>query len=181
VLALLWSAAVAFQTPPTTTRLSFQTTPPQRLPTALAKGRKGFGAAPATPKKTKKTQESPAAKEAAERYANAKEAGIPEYRVFARPSGADDDAWLPVGCVTVPRSESPNQAIFGNLAALHEAALAAYPFLKDALAAPGGLEMGYNLAVFPDEPVRRADPAQAQQSTNPLSKWIKDLTNPINT
>lgn len=104
---------------------------------------------------------------AAQAYEDAKAAGIPEYRVFVK--GTE---WKPVGCITVPRSESVDQAIFGNLDALNTAAVKVDPSLKDS-----DLAYGYNLACFPDDPVREARPPA---DSNPFSKWVKDLTNPLN-
>ena len=77
--------------------------------------------------------------------------------------------------MTVPRSESVSQSIYGNQEALVSAATAAYPGLKSQ-----ELEFGYNLAVFPDEPVKAAVAEDAARSTNPFFKFAKDLTNPLN-
>ena len=141
---------------------------------------KGFAAAPAPKKKKEATPARLEKERAAAAYDEAKSKGIPEYRVYARSPGTE--AWLPVGCVTVPRAETAHQAIFGNLEALTEAAVSAYPMLrKDRIESGGqGLEYGFNLAVFPDEPVTKAIPTKAQAS-NPVAKWINDITSPLNT
>ena len=81
-----------------------------------------------------------------------------------------------MGCVTVPRSESVPQSIYGNLESLTSATLAAYPNLKE----EDNLDFGYNLAVFPDDPVKLAKPEEAAATTNPFLKFAKDLTNPMN-
>lgn len=130
---------------------------------------KGFAA----PKKVRPKSEKKIEKErAAQAYDDAKAKGIPEYRVFVKD---EKTSWLPVGKVTVPRTEPVEQAIFGNGEALERAARGAYRQLGD------DLEYGYNLAVFPDDPVRAADPQKVNaNSNNPLTKWIKDLTSPIN-
>ena len=49
---------------------------------------------------------------AASAYDAAKASGIPEYRVYVTPTGTEN--WTPIGCVTVPRTESVSQSIFGN-------------------------------------------------------------------
>jgi len=79
--------------------------------------KKGFGAdrfSTPKPKSAAKIEKE----RAASAYDAAKASGVPEYRVFVREAGGD---WLPVGCVTVPRSESVDQSIFGNEAALVDA------------------------------------------------------------
>merc|ERR1719181_585859 len=131
----------------------------------------------------KKVREKSATKIEKERAASAYEAakskGIPEYRIHVKPARDSGDNWIPVGCVTVPRSESVAQAIFANLDPLKNAAFATDPQLRKVFD-DEGFEYGYNLAVFPDDPVRLADPADAQKTTNPFSKWVKDLTSPVN-
>ena len=68
------------------------------------------------------------------------------------------------------------QAIFGNEESLRQAAVAAYPGLKSV-----DLDYGFNLAVFPDDPVRPAAREDAARSTNPFMSFARDLTNPMNT
>ncbi|KAJ1458417.1 hypothetical protein M885DRAFT_512829 [Pelagophyceae sp. CCMP2097] len=114
---------------------------------------------------------------AAAAYEAAKSKGIPEYRVHVKPTGSDK--WMPVGCLTIPRSESVAQAIFANLEPLKNAAFAADPTLRKTFENQG-FDYGYNLAIFKDDPVRIADPADAQATTNPFAKWVKDLTSPVN-
>ena len=69
------------------------------------------------------------------------------------------------------------QAAQGNLESLKSATLAAYPGLKEE---QDNLDFGYNLAVFPDDPVKLAKPEEAAATTNPFLKFAKDLTNPMN-
>lgn len=134
--------------------------------------KKGFGSDKFSEKKPK-TAAKLEKERAASAYDAAKASGIPEYRVYVKVKGNED--WAPVGCVTVPRSESVSQSIYGNQEALVSAATAAYPGLKSQ-----ELEFGYNLAVFPDEPVKAAVAEDAARSTNPFFKFAKDLTNPLN-
>ena len=146
-------------------------TPAARHVTLEAK-KKGFGSDKFSEKKPK-TAAKLEKERAASAYDAAKASGIPEYRVYVKVKGNED--WAPVGCVTVPRSESVSQSIYGNQEALVSAATAAYPGLKSQ-----ELEFGYNLAVFPDEPVKAAVAEDAARSTNPFFKFAKDLTNPLN-
>lgn len=140
-----------------------------------AKKPQGFAA----PRKVREKSQSRVEKErAAAAYDAAKAAGTPEYRVYVKAEGTE--SWLPVGCITVPRSEPVEQAIFGNVEALKKSALATYPQLRSLVDKDGDLEYGYNLAVFPDDPVRLAQPQAVAQTGNPFTKWIKDLTSPVN-
>lgn len=140
-----------------------------------AKKSQGFAA----PRKVREKSQSRVEKErAAAAYDAAKAAGTPEYRVYVKLEGTE--SWLPVGCMTVPRSESVEQAIFGNVDALKKSALATHPQLRSLADKDGSLEYGYNLAVFPDDPIRLAQPQAAAQTGNPFTKWIKDMTSPIN-
>jgi hypothetical protein len=43
-----------------------------------------------------------------------------------------------------------------------------------------GLEYGYRLKVFPDDPVRVAK-KQTGKSENPIMNWFGSLTSPVNT
>ena len=163
VVALCAAGASAFLAPA-----------PLAAPSALGAKKTGFG----TNKFTEKKVKSPAKVErerAAGAYEAAKKSGIPEYRVYVKPGGTED--WAPVGYVTVPRSESVPQSIYGNLESLKSATLAAYPGLKEE---QDNLDFGYNLAVFPDDPVKLAKPEEAAATTNPFLKFAKDLTNPMN-
>ena len=134
----------------------------------LAAKRKGFG-----DDKFSKPKQKTAAKvekeRAASAYDAAKASGVPEYRVYVTPTGTEQ--WTPIGCVTVPRTESVSQSIFGNEASLLEVARQA--------GVKGDLDYGYNRAIFPDDPVTPADRAEALRSTNPLQRFAKDLTNPL--
>ena len=115
---------------------------------ALAAKRKGFG-----DDKFSKPKQKTAAKvekeRAASAYDAAKASGIPEYRVYVTPTGTEN--WTPIGCVTVPRTESVSQSIFGNEESLLQVARQA--------GVKGDLDYGYNRAIFPDDPVTPADRA----------------------
>ena len=137
--------------------------------TALTAKRKGFG-----DDKFSKSKPKTAAKvekeRAASAYDAAKASGVPEYRVYVTPTGTDQ--WTPIGCVTVPRTESVSQSIFGNEESLLQVA-------RQAGVKGEELDYGYNCAIFPDDPVTPADRAEALRSTNPFQRFAKDLTNPL--
>ena len=146
---------------------------------ALA-AKKGFGADKFKSGGATKVKPKSATKIERERasaaYEEAKASGVPDYRVYVAAGGSED--WAPVGCVTVPRTEKVEQSIYGNLDSLKSAVFSAYPGLK---AEEDTLRFGYNLAVFPDDPVKLAKPEVAAETTNPFKKFAKDLTNPMNT
>lgn len=148
---------------------------PAPLPVArLSLGaKKGFGDDKFSNKKPKSAAKVEKER-ASDAYDAAKATGVPEYRVFVRESGTEE--WAPIGCVTVPRSESIAQSIFGNRDALEKASTDAYAGLRDGKS----LDFGYNLACFPDEPVKLAEAEDAARTTNPFLKFAKDLTNPLN-
>ena len=135
----------------------------------LAAKRKGFG-----DDKFSKPKQKTAAKvekeRAASAYDAAKASGVPEYRVYVTPTGTEN--WTPIGCVTVPRTESVSQSIFGNEESLLQVA-------RQAGVKGEELDYGYNRAIFPDDPVTPADRAEALRSTNPFQRFAKDLTNPL--
>ena len=158
LVACLLAASHAWVAPVTTHRIS-----------ALAAKRKGFG-----DDKFSKPKQKTAAKvekeRAASAYDAAKASGVPEYRVYVTPTGTEQ--WTPIGCVTVPRTESVSQSIFGNEESLLQVA-------RQAGVKGEELDYGYNRAIFPDDPVTPADRAEALRSTNPLQRFAKDLTNPL--
>ena len=141
------------------------TAPPAAAP---APKRKGFGDGKFSKSKPK-TAAKVEKERAASAYDAAKASGVPEYRVYVTPTGTEQ--WTPIGCVTVPRTESVSQSIFGNEESLLQVARQA--------GVKGDLDYGYNRAIFPDDPVTPADRAEALRSTNPLQRFAKDLTNPL--
>ena len=85
---------------------------------AVVGAQKGFGAP--TPAPTPKPLGEAATKrlEAGQSYEAAISKGAPEFAVYARPFGGDEAAWKMVGYIACPRSEKPEDMIFGNEAAL---------------------------------------------------------------
>ena len=83
-----------------------------------ADAQKGFGAP--TPAPTPKPLSEGAAKrlEAGQSYDAAISKGAPEFAVYARQFGGDESSWKMVGYIACPRSEKPEDMIFGNEAAL---------------------------------------------------------------
>ena len=108
--------------------------------------------------------------------------GIPEYLVYFRKAGMEQ--WKSIGGVAVPRAEKVDCAIFGNIEPLKDAAVRMYPDTKEWFGG-GDMEYGYHLKMFPDEPIKVADPAVYQReldkSKNPFLQWASALTNPLET
>ena len=67
---------------------------------------------------------------------------------------------------------------------LKDAAVRMYPDTKEWFGG-GDMEYGYHLKMFPDEPIKVADPAVYQReldkSKNPFLQWASALTNPLAT
>jgi hypothetical protein len=105
----------------------------------------GFGQLPGQPKKAKKKNEK--RENAAKKYAEMKDKGLPEFNIFVRIEGKD---WIPAGSMTVNRSNKIVQAIFQQEQELLKGALRLYPKLSKY---PDSLEYGYRLKAFPDEAI----------------------------
>lgn len=113
--------------------------------------------------------------EAAQKYEEAVATGAPEYEVFARPFGTEQ--WTRVGVIACPRSEKPENMIYGNEEALLSGLFKIQPKMKSE---EGNLEYGYRSKKFPDDPVRVAV-KQTGKSENPIMNWFGSLTSPVNT
>lgn len=142
-----------------------------RLDVSLAA--KGFGDVPQ--KKVKSEGQVEREKKAAS-YDEIAATGGQEYNIFVRQFGGEDDSWLPCGSVAVQRQSQPSDAIFGNEEALRNAIVRMYPKLQ-------GFEMefeyGFNLKVYPDDPVEVAKKLPARQSGLSVGNWISTLLSPI--
>lgn len=114
--------------------------------------------------------------EKAAKYDDIAATGGQEYNIFVRQFGGEDDSWLPCGAIAVPRQAQVSDAIFANEQGLQSAIVRTYPKLK-------GYEMefeyGYNLKVYPDDPVEVAKKGPAKQSGLSVGNWISTLLSPI--
>ncbi|NJR70120.1 MAG: hypothetical protein HC771_16865 [Synechococcales cyanobacterium CRU_2_2] len=97
----------------------------------------GFGPPKAKPKASKRSQERDAA---AKRMDKMKAQGMPEFEVYMRIK--DKPNWIPVGAITVPRSNLVSRAIYANEQSLLEAAFRMAPPLKKH---QDNLDYGYRL------------------------------------
>jgi hypothetical protein len=135
---------------------------------------KGFGKEEAAPKLVK-SEGQIQREQAASQYDKIAATGGQEYAIFVRQFGGADDSWLPCGSIAVRRGEQVSNAIFGNEEALKSAIVRTYPKLKGS---ESEFEYGYNLKVYPDEPVELA--VKQNGSTGPsLGNWMSNLLSPI--
>jgi hypothetical protein len=107
---------------------------------------RGFG--PVKEKKEKAERNIAKRKQAANKYDELQEQGMPEFKIFIRIQGKEN--WLPIGEVAVNRSSKIAQAIYEQEASLIKSSVRAYPFLSKYQTQ---LEYGYRLKEFPDEPI----------------------------
>ena len=89
---------------------------------------KGFGAPPPEPKKKSDGQIDREQK--ASKYDDIAATGGQEYRIFVRKFGSDDQSWLPVGSIAVPRGAQVSDAVFANEEGLRAAIVRTYNKLK---------------------------------------------------
>jgi hypothetical protein len=137
---------------------------------------KGFGAP---------TEKRPASKgatkraETAKRFDKMRTEGKPEFQVFIRVQGRPN--WLPVGEISVQRSNLVNYAIFDNEAQLTQAAYRLSPQLRKY---QGQFEFGYRLKEYRDEPIKLAErpkrrgPNLIQQATTQVKQMFGSLFKP---
>lgn len=134
---------------------------------------KGFGEAP---EKKEKSQGQVEREQKANQYDEIAATGGQEYNIYVRQFGGEDDSWLPCGAIAVPRAAQVSDAIFGNAEALKTAIVRTYPNL-------GGFEeefeFGYNLKVYPDDPVEVARKGAPKQSGISIGNWLSTLLSPI--
>ena len=135
---------------------------------------KGFGKVDAQPEKIK-SEGQVDRERASSQYDKIAASGGQEYSIFVRQFGGDDESWFPCGSIAVNRGEQVSNAIFGNEEALKAAIVRTYPKLKGFEAE---FEYGYNLKIYPDEPVEVA--VKKNTSTGPsLGSWMSNLLSPI--
>ncbi|PXF46621.1 hypothetical protein BWQ96_03610 [Gracilariopsis chorda] len=145
--------------------------------------KKGFGAKPSNPQRTPSAGEQ-RRKGAAARYDEMAAAGFPEYTVWMRlkEGGVDDDSepmpWLPIGCISVPRSSQVADALFDAEEDLMQGAIRLYPNLTNE--PRENIEFGYQLRDFDDEDIRVAERQKYKGIQGALRKWFRNLQNPMN-
>jgi hypothetical protein len=117
---------------------------------------KGFGKQP-DPAEAKKPPSAASIerKQAVARYDEIAAQGGQEYRIYVRQFGGADDSWLPCGSIAVPRTAQVSNAIKAN-------------------------EFGYNLKIYPDDPVEVANlNARLPSQGFSIGNWISTLLSPV--
>jgi len=136
---------------------------------------KGFGAKN-KPEKKPKSEAAIKREQEANQYDNISSQGGQEYRVFVRQFGSDDKSWLPCGAVAVPRGGQVSDAIFANVNALNSAIVRTYPKLAGF---EEEFEFGFNLKVYPDDPVEVASKNAPRAQGLSVGNWISTLLSPV--
>eukprot|EP00568_Trieres_chinensis_P013606 CAMPEP_0183292538 /NCGR_PEP_ID=MMETSP0160_2-20130417/1558_1 /TAXON_ID=2839 ORGANISM="Odontella Sinensis, Strain Grunow 1884" /NCGR_SAMPLE_ID=MMETSP0160_2 /ASSEMBLY_ACC=CAM_ASM_000250 /LENGTH=181 /DNA_ID=CAMNT_0025453503 /DNA_START=90 /DNA_END=635 /DNA_ORIENTATION=+ len=134
---------------------------------------KGFG--PAKPEKVKSDGQVKREGESS-RYDDIAASGGQEYSIFVRKFGSDDQSWFPCGSIAVPRGAQVSDAIFANVPDLKTAIVRTYPKLKGE---EGEFEFGYNLKVYPDDPIEVAMKGSGKKDGPSISNWINNVLSPV--
>mmetsp|Transcript_49615 Transcript_49615/g.55401 ORF Transcript_49615/g.55401 Transcript_49615/m.55401 type:complete len:192 (-) Transcript_49615:147-722(-) len=111
------------------------------------------------------------------KYDEIAKSGGQEYSIFVRQFGSSDDSWLPCGSIAVGRGDQVSNAIFGNEGALKKAIIRTMPKLKGF---ETEFEYGYNLKIYPDEPVTVATKRSGGDGPS-IGNWMSNLLSPIDT
>lgn len=111
----------------------------------------------------------------ANKYDDIAASGGQEYSIFVRQFGGEDASWLPCGSIAVPRGAQVSDAIFANEEPLKAAIVRTFPKLKGFEAE---FEYGYNLKIFPDDPVEVAN--KNMKTAGPsIANWISNVLSPV--
>jgi len=161
-LFLLWASCVT----------SFA--PLARTSQKSALAAKGFGDNPAQREKSEGQKKREAERSRYDEIAD--KAGGQEYSIYVRQFGSDDTSWFPCGAIAVPRGAQVSDAIYANEKALQSAIVRTYPKLK-------GYEMefeyGFNLKVYPDDPVEVAMKLAPKSEGFSFANWASTLFSPV--
>lgn len=133
---------------------------------------KGFGSKPS---KRVKSEGQAKRDQEASRYDEISSQGGQEYNIFVRQFGSDDKSWFPCGSVAVLRAAQVSDAIYANVEELKKAIVRTYPKLKGFEAE---FEYGYNLKVYPDDPVEVAIKTNKKAGIS-VGNWISTLLSPV--
>ena len=135
---------------------------------------KGFGAAPEP--KREKSQGQIKRESESSKYDEIASSGGQQYNIFVRQFGSDDSSWLPTGSIAVPRGAQVADAIFANEDGLKSAIVRTYPKLKGF---ENEFEFGFNLKVYPDDPVEVAMKSSVKKEGMSVGNWISNLLSPV--
>jgi Family of unknown function (DUF6523) len=131
----------------------------------------------AKPKKKESSAGQVEREKMSSRYDSIAATGGQEYLIFVRQFGGEDKSWLPCGSIAVPRSAQVSDAIFANEEALKTSIVRTFPKLTGFEAE---FEYGYNLKIFPDDPVEVAM-KQTKVAGPSVGNWLSNLLSPVDT
>jgi hypothetical protein len=112
------------------------------------------------------------------KYDELSSTGGQEYSIFVRQFGGEDGSWLPCGSVAVPRGAQVADALFSNESELKKSIVRTFPKLKGN---EDEFEYGFNLKIFPDDPVEVAMKGGPKPEGLSIGNWISNLLSPIDT
>eukprot|EP00553_Chaetoceros_curvisetus_P003957 CAMPEP_0204620502 /NCGR_PEP_ID=MMETSP0717-20131115/6522_1 /ASSEMBLY_ACC=CAM_ASM_000666 /TAXON_ID=230516 /ORGANISM="Chaetoceros curvisetus" /LENGTH=180 /DNA_ID=CAMNT_0051634721 /DNA_START=606 /DNA_END=1148 /DNA_ORIENTATION=+ len=112
----------------------------------------------------------------ASKYDEISKTGGQEYNIYVRQFGSDDQSWFPCGAIAVPRGAQVSDAVFANEPNLKTAIVRTYPKLKGF---EEEFEFGYNLKIYPDDPVEVAMKGMIKKDGMSVGNWISNLLSPI--
>mmetsp|Transcript_53674 Transcript_53674/g.79760 ORF Transcript_53674/g.79760 Transcript_53674/m.79760 type:complete len:148 (+) Transcript_53674:62-505(+) len=134
---------------------------------------KGFGE---KPQKREKSDGQLKRESQAGKYDEISAAGGQEYSIFVRQFGSDDQSWFPCGSIAVPRGAQVSDAIFANEQGVKSSIVKTYPKLRGQ---EDEFEFGYNLKVYPDDPVEVATKGGAKVAGPSIGNWISNVLSPV--
>ena len=135
---------------------------------------KGFGE---KPKKPTKSSGQVDREQKADKYDEIAAQGGQEYRIFVRQFGSDDKSWFPTGSIAVPRGAQVSDAIFANEEGLKASIVKMYLKLTGQ---EQEFEFGYNLKVYPDDPIEVAFKGGVKKAVGPsIGNWISNVLSPV--
>lgn len=135
---------------------------------------KGFGAEKEDPRPVSDGQKKRDSENS--KYDEIANEGGQQYNIFVRQFGGEDNSWLPTGSIAVPRGAQVSDAIFANVANLKSAITRTYPKLKGN---EDEFEFGFNLKIYPDDPVEVANKGGGTSDGPSLGNWVSNLLSPV--
>uniref|UniRef100_A0A7S1Y6R6 Uncharacterized protein n=1 Tax=Grammatophora oceanica TaxID=210454 RepID=A0A7S1Y6R6_9STRA len=111
-----------------------------------------------------------------DRYDDIAGQGGQEYNIYVRQFGSDDESWFPCGAIAVPRGAQVSDAVFANEESLKKAIVRTYPKLEGF---EQEFEFGFNLKVYPDDPIETATKGGARAPGLSFGNWISTLLSPV--
>jgi len=142
--------------------------------TEIALSSKGFDAEKSKPRP--KSEGEAKRQKASSKYDEIASQGGQEYRILVRKFGSADDTWLPCGAIAVPRGAQVSAVIFAEEKELKKAIVRVYPKL---IGQEIEFEFGYNLKMYPDDPIEVAVKPGSTNTGPSFSNWVSTLLSPV--